>query len=276
MLKMANSQLFTTLNNGIEMPLIGFGTYDLYGKNAEEAVSEALKIGYRLVDTAAMYNNENEVGNAIRNSSIPRKEVFVTTKVNNSNHGYDSTLRAYEESRRRLQLDFVDLYLVHWPMRGKRKDTWRAFEKLYADKQVRAIGVANYLLPFLQELKSHEVVAPTVNQVEFSPYLFDKEFVKYCKLHQIQLQAYTPLVRGKKFKDPRLIQLSEKYQKSPAQVILRWNVQQGICPIPKASSSQRIRENFDIFDFELTQDDIDWMNSFNENFRVCENPMDFL
>jgi len=257
------------------MPLIGFGTYDLYKKEAEDSVSNALRIGYRLIDTAAMYGNETEVGNAIRKSAIPRNEIFVTTKVNNTDHGYQSTLKAFEESTKKLHIDYIDLYMVHWPIRGKRKDTWLALEKLYLEKQVRAIGVANYLLPFLEELKSYGKVIPAVNQVEFSPYLHDKELVKYCRLNQIQLQAYTPLIRGKKLNDPRLIQLSEKYKRTPAQIILRWNIEQGVCPIPKSTTSERTRENFDIFDFALTRDDMAWMSSFNENFRVCDDPMDY-
>ncbi len=273
---MSSTQSFTSLNNGITMPLLGLGAYDMHKKEAEKAVHNALEIGYRLVDTAAMYNNENEVGNAIRKTGIPRKEVFVTTKVANSDQGYESTLKAFETSRKKLNMDYIDLYLVHWPIRNKRKDSWRALEKLYAEKQVRAIGVANYLLPFLEELRNYGSIMPAVNQVEFSPYLYDKELVGYCNQHVIQLQAYTPLIRGKKFNDPRLLQLAEKYKKTPAQVILRWNIEQGVCPIPKSATPQRLKENFAILDFKLTLDDIAWMNGFNENFRVCEDPMDFL
>ena len=171
------NQPFTTLNNGINMPLLGLGVYDMYGKQAEQAVSDALEIGYRLVDTAAMYGNEDEIGNAIRNSNIPRSEIFVTTKVADSAQGYEPTLKAFDNSLEKLQMDYVDLYLIHWPVKAKRKDTWLALEKLYADKRVRAIGVANYLVPFLEEMKFYQSVIPAVDQVEFTPWLFRKDLL---------------------------------------------------------------------------------------------------
>ncbi|HRG78610.1 MAG TPA: aldo/keto reductase, partial [Cyclobacteriaceae bacterium] len=175
------TQLFTTLNNGINMPLLGLGVYDMYNREAEEAVTNALEIGYRLIDTAAMYKNETEIGNAIRASAVPRKEIFLTTKVADGDQGYDNTLRAFDESNRKLNSEYIDLYLVHWPIKKTRKDTWRALEKLYADKRVRAIGVANYLIPFLNELDTYGKVTPAVDQVEFSPYLFLEDLLNECK-----------------------------------------------------------------------------------------------
>ncbi|MCU0470410.1 MAG: aldo/keto reductase [Arcicella sp.] len=269
-------QVYTTLNNGVKMPLLGLGVYDMYSREAEQAVEWALDIGYQLIDTASMYENEVEIGNGIRQSGVNRKDIFLTTKVNNSEQGYDNTLRAFDLSMKKLNCEYIDLYLVHWPMKETRKETWRALEYLYSSGQVRAIGVANYLLPFLDELDTYKTINPTVNQVEFSPYLFQKELLKRCQEQHIQLQAYTPLLRGQRFDDTRLIALSVKYQKTPAQIILRWAIQQGISTVPKSSNLVRLKENFDIFDFELTVEDINYMNTFNENLRVVEDPMELL
>jgi len=272
---MTVSQPKTVLNNGIEMPLLGLGAYDMYGREAEEAVLKALEIGYRLIDTASMYRNEVEVGRAIRESGITRGDIFVTTKVNNLDQGYSSTLKAFDASLAKLHLDYIDLYLIHWPIRGKRKETWKALEKIYTDGKVRAIGVANYLIPFLEELKNFATITPALNQVEFSPYLFLEDLLEYCRSHKIQLQAYSPLIRGRKFKDPKLVQLAKRYNKTPAQIILRWDIQLGVSAIPKSSSPQRLKENFDIFDFELSTPDMDLIGTFNENFRVVDDPMGF-
>lgn len=258
------------------MPLLGLGVYDMHAAVAESAVVTALETGYRLIDTAAMYGNEIEIGNAIRNSAVPREEIFVTTKVNNIDQGYDTTLLAFEASIKKLNIDYIDLYLVHWPIKGKRKDTWKALETLYNQKQVRAIGVANYLLPFMEELRSYANLVPVVNQVEFSPFLYLKELLQYCKANNIQLQAYTPLIRGKKMDNPLLLELAKKYGKTPAQIILRWNMEIGVSAIPKSASKERIRENFDIFDFSLSPTDIRAMESLHENLRLIDNPMEML
>ncbi len=271
-----NNQIFTRLSNGTEMPLLGLGVYDMHAAVAESAVITALETGYRLIDTAAMYGNEIEIGNAIRNSAVPREEIFVTTKVNNTDQGYDATLLAFEASRKKLNIDYIDLYLVHWPIKGKRKDTWKALETLYNQQQVRAIGVANYLLPFLEELRSYANLVPVVNQVEFSPFLYLKELMDYCQANKIQLQAYTPLVRGKKMGDARLVALAKKHGKTPAQIILRWNMELGVSAIPKSASKERIRENFDIFDFTLTASDMRILATCNENLRLIDNPMEML
>ena len=183
---MINDQPYTTLDNGIRMPLFGLGAWDMYGKEAEQATLDALEIGYRLIDTATLYNNEKEIGNAVRASGISRKEIFVTTKVPDSKHGFDATLRAFEASLKTLNIDYIDLYLIHWPVRGKRKETWKALEHLYNSRQVRAIGVANYLMPFLKELETYSTVRPAVNQLEFSPWLYLKNELQYCTEHKIQ------------------------------------------------------------------------------------------
>jgi len=258
------------------MPLLGLGVYDMYNREAEEAVTNALEIGYRLIDTAAMYKNETEIGNAIRVSALPRNEIFLTTKVADGDQGYDNTLRAFDESSQKLNCDYIDLYLVHWPIKKTRKDTWLALEKLYADNRVRAIGVANYLVPFLNELDSYSSVTPAVNQVEFSPYLFLEDLLNECKRKNIQLQAYTPLVRGQRFHDPKLIAMADKYGKTPAQIILRWALQLGVSTIPKSSNPARLKENFDVLDFNITDVDMKKINSFNENFRVVDDPIGFL
>ena len=258
------------------MPLLGLGTWDMYGKEAEQATLNALEIGYRLIDTATLYQNEKEIGNAIRKSGIPRSEIFVTTKVPNLQQGYDSTLKAFDASMKALNIEYIDLYLVHWPIKGKRKDTWKALEHLYNNKQVRAIGVANYLMPFLKELETYRTIIPAVNQMEFSPWLYLKDELQYCIQHNIQLQSYSPLTRGEKFNDKRLQQLCKKYNKTPAQIILRWNIEREISTVPKSSNKKRLQENFDIFDFSLTKGDVALMDSFNEIFRVVEDPMEML
>lgn len=267
------NQLYTTLNNGITMPILGLGVYDMYNREAEEAVSQALEIGYRLIDTAAMYENENEIGNAIRASRVPRKEIFLTTKVANQDQGYDSALKSFDESSKKLNCEYIDLYLVHWPIKKTRKDTWLALERLYQEKRVRAIGVANYLVPFLKELETYSSIAPAVDQVEFSPYLFLDDLLNECKRKHIQLQAYTPLVRGQRFSDPKLISMAAKYGKTPAQIILRWALQLGVSTIPKSSNPNRLKENFDVFNFHISEKDMKMINAFNENFRVVDDPM---
>jgi methylglyoxal/glyoxal reductase len=269
-----DKNIYTKLNNGIQMPLLGLGVYDMYKKEAENATNQALDVGYRLIDTASMYENEAEIGNAIRQSNVPREHIFLTTKVNNSEQGYAQTLRSYERSLKKLQTDYVDLYLIHWPIKATRKETWKALETIYQEKRVRAIGVANYLLPFLDELKEYSTIIPALNQVEFSPYLYLEGLLKHCQSQHIQLQAYTPLVRGMKMDDPKLQSLAKKYEKTPAQIILRWIIQLGVSAIPKSSNPARIKENYDIFDFEISQEDCQFINTFNENLRIVDDPME--
>lgn len=264
------------LNTGSPMPLLGLGVYDMHNDEAIEAVIHALKTGYRLIDTASMYGNEEQVGVAVRNAGIPRNEIFITTKVNNTQQGYDATLRAFDESLKKLDAGYIDLYLLHWPLKETRKDTWKAMERLYEEKKVKAIGVANYLLPFLHELETYANIVPAVNQVEFSPWLYLEDLLQYCRDRNIILQAYTPLARGKKFNDARLLSVAEKQGKSPAQVIIRWNLQLGVSPIPKSSNPSRIEENFDVFDFYLDDMEMAALKSLNENFRVVDDPMDYL
>lgn len=269
-------QIYTAISSGARMPLLGLGVYNMHGREAERAVKHAIDLGYRLIDTATSYNNEKEVGNAIRSAGVARKDLFVTTKVPNTEQGYDNTLRAFDKSERELDIEYIDLYLVHWPIKNTRKDTWKALERLYQEKRVRAIGVANYLIPFMEELKSYAQILPMVNQVEFSPFLFLEDLLNYCKQAGIQLQAYTPLVRGSKMEHPLLRELSSTYNKTPAQIILRWNIQHGVSVIPKSANPDRQRENLEIFDFKISAEDMDRLDGLNENYRVVDDPMSML
>jgi diketogulonate reductase-like aldo/keto reductase len=268
--------LTATLNNGISMPLLGLGCWDMWDAGAQKAVEMAIQIGYRLIDTAAMYRNEAEVGAGIAAAGLPREELFVTTKVNNPDQGYDSTLRAYEASCRRLKLTYVDLYLVHWPVHGKRRETWKALEHLYASGAVRAIGVCNYLPPFLKEMETYAEVVPAVNQCEVTPYLFQRDLVEACRSKSILLQAWSPLLRGQRFGDPKLQSIARKYGRTPAQMLIRWGLDHGMSSIPKSASMERLKENYGALDFSISAEDLSAMDGFNENFRMSgEDPMKY-
>lgn len=263
----------TELNNGIEMPLFGLGVFRSGpGDETVDAVSGALQIGYRLIDTARMYGNEKEVGLAVRKSSIAREEIFVTTKLWNDDHGYDPALRAFDSSIKTLGLDYVDLYLIHWPVQGRRKESWKALERIAASGGCRAIGVSNYTIRHLEEMFDYAEVIPAVNQVEFSPFLYQKELLDFCKRHKIHLEAYSPLTRGRKFGDPTVISMAEKYSRTAAQILLRWAVQHGVTVIPKSVRFNRIMENADIFDFEISENDMAVLDTLNEGFRVSWDP----
>lgn len=265
-----------TLHNGVEMPYVGLGVYKaMEGQEVENAVKAALKHGYRSIDTAQFYANERGVGKALKESGVPREEVFITTKVWNDSQGYDSTLRAFEASREKLGLDYIDLYLIHWPITGKYKDTWRALEHLYREKKVRAIGVSNFQIYHLEEVMEDCEVKPMVNQIELHPKLTQRELLTFCQKHDIQVEAWSPLMRGKFFDHPTLIALSKKYNKTVAQIILRWDIQQKIVTIPKSVNEARIKENANIFDFELTEQEITDIAKMNENLRLGPNPDDF-
>lgn len=262
-----------TLNNGVDMPLLGLGVYaPQHNSEVQQAVEWALEAGCRLIDTASAYGNEREVADALRAASLPRSEVFITTKVWDDDQGYDATLRAFDRSLEKLQLDVLDLYLIHWPSSPHRLDTWRALEKLYADGRVRAIGVSNYYQPHLDELLEQATVVPAVNQVEFSPYCYLPDVLAYCRSKTIQLQGYAPLVRGEKRNDPPLVALAEKYNKSTYQLLVRWSVQHGVVTIPKSVKRDRIRENLDVLDFTISDEDMALMNTFYDNTRVATDP----
>lgn len=223
----------TTLHNGVKMPWLGFGTFKITEEGqVENSVLEALKVGYRHIDTAAVYGNEESVGRAMKNSGVKREEIFLTSKVWNSDQGYDSTLRAFEASLKRLDTNYLDLYLIHWP-KPLNKETWRALEKLYKEKRVRAIGVSNFKVYHLEELMESCEIVPMVNQVEYHPRLQQTDLLEFCKKHNIQLEAWGPLMQGKIFDIPLMKELSEKYNKTISQIALRWDLQTGVVTIPK-------------------------------------------
>ena len=261
------------LNNDLEMPRMGLGVYLMDpGEETRQAVMTALEEGYRLIDTAAMYGNERDVGRAVKESPVPREEIFVTTKLWNSDHGYDRTLRAFDKSLQLLDIEYIDLYLIHWPVEGLRKETWRAMEKLYNDGKCRAIGVSNYTISHLTELLDCADVPPTVDQVEFSPFLYQKDLLEFCQSKDIRLEAYSPLTRTKKFNNPVIKQMAEKYQKSPAQIMIRWALQHEVIVIPKSSHRERIRENARVFDFSISEEDMKTLNGLNQNYHVSWDP----
>jgi methylglyoxal/glyoxal reductase len=254
------------LNNGVEIPYLGLGVYQSSpGEITLRAVRYALKIGYRHIDTAELYGNEMDVGRALRESGIRRDDVFITTKVWNSHQGYDSTLQACEGSLGRLGLSFVDLYLIHWPVQGFGDETWRAMIKLLHQGKARAIGVSNYSIRDLNELLHKSDIVPAVNQVEFHPFLYQEELLGFCKNNKIQLEAYSPLTRGKRLNHPNILDLAKKYEKTPAQVLIRWSLQHDILVIPKSIHEARIKENSQVFDFQLEPKDMKLLDSLNEN-----------
>lgn len=266
----------TILANGVEMPWLGLGVWKArLGGEVENAVKAALQTGYRSIDTAAVYKNEEGVGKALAESEVPREELFITTKVWNDDQGYETTLKAFEESRKKLGLEYIDLYLIHWPVKGKYKETWRAMEKLYKEGLVRAIGVSNFHVHHLKDLISDAEVKPMVDQVEFHPYLTQKELRSFCNEEQIQMEAWSPLMQGEFVQVDLLKELAQKYGKTPAQILLRWDLEHGVVTIPKSVKEHRIRENTDLFDFELSQEDMDRVDGLHRNHRFGPNPDNF-
>lgn len=257
-------QSTVTLNNGVPMPIIGLGVYETR-EDTIPAVQSALKCGYRLIDTASFYENEREVGVAVRTSGIPRSEIFVTTKLWNDAQREGRQRETFEDSLQALELEYVDLYLIHWPVPEKIHETWKVIERLYEEKLVRAIGVSNFLSHHLEQLSVKGNIAPMVDQFECNPYLTRKELRRYCKEHNIIPEAWSPLGRGEALENPVLKELSKKYNKSVAQVILRYDVQNGIVTIPKSVKEERICQNADIFDFELLPEDIEMIDSLNRD-----------
>lgn len=259
---------FKLLSNGVKMPSIGFGTYKS-GNDEETAkiVKYALEIGYMQIDTASFYGNEVGIGNGIKESGINREDIFLVTKLWNDDHGYDKTIEAFNKSLEKLQVKYIDLYLVHWPNKLN-SETWKAFEYLYRTGKVKAIGVCNFKIGHLEELKKTAEIMPMVNQIEIHPQSSKNDMLSYCEENNIQLVAWSPIMRGKLFSNKLMIDLSEKYKKTIAQIILRWHVQRGIIPIPKSSNEERIKENLSIFDFELSNDDMKTIDLLNEGYNV--------
>lgn len=264
------------LHNGVEMPWFGLGVYLVKeGSEVVDSVKHAIKAGYISVDTAAVYQNEEGVGKAIKESGIPRENLFVTSKVWNADQGYDSTIAAYETSLQKLGLEYLDLYLIHWPVEGKFIETWKALENLYKDGRVRAIGVSNFHVHHLQDLLSEAEIKPMVNQIEYHPHLTQPDVHAFCKKEGIQMEAWSPLKQGVLLTEPTIVEIAEKYQKTPAQVILRWDLQNEVVTIPKSIKEHRIIENANIFDFELTAEDMKRITSLNKNERIGPDPDNF-
>jgi diketogulonate reductase-like aldo/keto reductase len=247
-----------SLNDGNTMPQVGFGVWRVSNDEAKSAVAEAVEAGYRSIDTASIYGNEEGVGEAVRAVSVPREELFITTKVWNDRQGYDSTLQAFDESLARLKLDYVDLYLIHWPMAGSEtyRDTWRALIKLKQDGRARSIGVSNFMVEHLQRVIDETGVTPAVNQIELHPRFQQKELSAFHRANGIATEAWSPLGQGTILADETMTAIGRKYGKTPAQVILRWHIDNGFIVIPKSVTPSRIRENVDVFDFSLDADDM--------------------
>jgi diketogulonate reductase-like aldo/keto reductase len=263
----------TVLSDGSRMPWVGLGVYRIAaGEPCLRAVTHALSIGYRHVDTAALYGNEEDVGRALRASGIARDQVFIATKLWNSDQGYASAIKACDRSLARLKLDYLDLYLIHWPESGRRLDSWRALVELRRQGKCRSIGVSNYTIAHLEELMAHSEVVPAVNQVEFSPFLFQRELLDFCRAHAIQLEAYCPLTRGVKLGDPVVRSVARRHGKTAAQVLLRWALQHEVAVIPKSAQPARIDENAALFDFALDDRDMAALDALNVDFRACWDP----
>lgn len=264
-----------TLNNGINIPQLGYGVWKIPDEEATSAVEKAFDAGYRLIDTAKVYRNERGVGKAIANTQIPREDLFITTKVWNGDHGYENTLKAFDESLEKLGVDYIDLYLIHWPTPkyDMYVDTYKAMEKIYKEGRAKAIGVCNFDIEHLERIMAECEVKPAVNQVECHPFLQQKKLRAFCKEHDIQLESYSPLMNGTQVLDEGIIKdIAVQYGKTPAQIILRWHLQSDLVAIPKTVTPSRMKENLDVFDFELSQADMDQISTLDRNERHNKAP----
>jgi methylglyoxal/glyoxal reductase len=270
----------TTLNNGVNMPWFGLGVFKVEdGPELVHAIKTAIRHGYRSIDTASIYGNEAGVGEGIREgmkeAGITREDLFITSKVWNADLGYESTILAYEESLKKLGLEYLDLYLIHWPVEGKYKEAWRALETIYNEGKVKAIGVSNFQIHHLEELLNVASVIPVINQVEYHPRLTQVELKAFCQQHHIQLEAWSPLMQGELLDHPVLKEIAKTYGKTVAQVILKWDLQNGVVTIPKSTKTHRIIENASLFDFVLSEEDMKRINELNQNKRVGPDPDNF-
>ncbi len=265
------------LNNGVHIPQLGFGTFRVSEDETQRVTEDALAAGYRHIDTAAGYYNEAGVGRALKSSGLPRESVFITTKLQNGNQGYDNALKAFEASRQALDVDVVDLYLIHWPVpsKGLAGETWKAFEKLYADGAVRAIGVSNFMPDHLNDLIAHSEIVPAVNQFEIHPTLQQRAAQDACRLHGVAIEAYGPIGQGEDLTLPAIVDIAEAHGVTPAQVVLRWHLQEGRIAIPKSNTPSRIKENFDILDFELSIAELEAIDALESGNRLYPDPDTF-
>ncbi len=261
------------LRSGAAIPQVGLGVWQAArGQTTRDAVAFALNHGYRHVDTAAIYGNETDVGDGVRASGVPREEVFVTTKLWNQDQGFDSALRAFDTSLKKLALEYVDLYLIHWPVAGKRRDSWRALERLHEEKRARAIGVSNYLVPHLQELLGDCRVQPAVNQIELTPFLQRRPTVELCQASDIVVESYSPLTRGQRLKHPVVAAVAQSVGRTAAQVLLRWGIQKRVVVLPKSTHDSRIVEHAALFDFELDEAAMAQLDSLEEGLTTGWDP----
>jgi len=261
------------LNNGVEMPLLGYGTYKISpGEMTQSCVRDALEVGYRHIDTATYYGNERDVGTALRESGIPRDEVFITTKLWNTEQGYEAALRAFDDSLERLNIDYVDLYLIHWPVPGKFNESWSALEDIYSGGRVRAIGVSNFLIHHLEELISDSRTVPAVDQVEFHPHLVRLDLLEFCNSRNIRMEAWSPLKQGAIPVDRGMASVGWRYGKSASQATLRWDIQHGVITIPRSTRRSHMEENADIYDFELTEAEMRTIDSMDRGENVGPDP----
>lgn len=266
------------LNNGIEMPWVGLGVFRMENdEDTQQVIEDAIAMGYRHIDTAAIYGNEEVVGKAIKNSGLPREELFITTKVWNEEQRKDRVMAAFEESLKKLGVEYVDLYLIHWPVPGEFIKTWKVLEEIYKSGRVKAIGVSNFKKHHLEELKQESTIVPAVNQIELHPYLIQQEDLDYSMQLGIRVEAWSPFAANKLnlFDEKVLKDMAKKHEKSPAQIILRWDYQRGVVVIPKSSNEKRLAENIDIFDFKLSAEEMQQINALNRNERVGSDPDHF-
>jgi len=263
------------LRHGVAMPLFGLGTFRTPRREGtRDAVHAALDAGYRMIDTAALYGNEAAVGLAVREGGVAREEVFVTTKLHREEHGEDRALRAFDGSLERLGLDYVDLFLVHWPGGGEREATWRALERIQGEGRARAIGVSNYMLRHLEEMSGYASVLPAVNQIELHPFNYESraDVLAFCREHAIFVEGYSPLAKAMRLDDPTVAALAQAYDRTPAQILIRWSLQHSLITIPKSADPVRIRENADVFDFELTEAHMRRLDGLDEDFITSWDP----
>jgi 2,5-diketo-D-gluconate reductase A len=266
-----------TLNNGVEIPQLGFGVFQIPAKETKQATLTALEVGYRHIDTAEMYGNEKEVGEAVRESGLDRADVFVTSKLNNGFHAHDDAMKAFDESLAALQFEYVDLFLIHWPLPkvGDYVETWRAMEEMYRSGRAKSIGVSNFQAHHLRRLHEETDIAPAANQIEIHPYLTQDDLRAFDAEHGIATEAWSPIAQGNVLDDPVIVRIAKAHDKSPAQVTLRWHIQRGDIVFPKSVTPSRVKENFELFDFELTEAEVSDITLLNRDERTGPNPDEF-